>query len=87
MRLTSPVQGLARTTTRDVEVGETTIPAALAWGKAELAAAGFAPIDYLTICDALDLTPVDTLERPARVLTAAWLGKTRLIDNLALEAG
>jgi pantoate--beta-alanine ligase len=67
--------------------GETTIPAALAWGKAELAAAGFAPIDYLAICDALDLTPVDTLERPARVLTAAWLGKTRLIDNLALEAG
>ena len=67
--------------------GETTIPTALAWGKAELAAAGFAPIDYLTICDALDLTPVDTLERPARVLTAAWLGKTRLIDNLALEAG
>src|SRR5258708_33488171 len=67
--------------------GETTTPAALAWGKAELAAAGFAPIDYLAICDALDLTPVDTLERPARVLTAAWLGKTRLIDNLALEAG
>jgi pantoate--beta-alanine ligase len=67
--------------------GGTTIPAALAWGKAELAAAGFAPIDYLAICDAADLTPVDTLERPARVLTAAWLGKTRLIDNLALEAG
>jgi pantoate--beta-alanine ligase len=66
---------------------ETTIAAALAWGKGELEAAGFAPIDYLTICDALDLTPVDTLERPARVLTAAWLGKTRLIDNLALEAG
>ena len=66
---------------------QTTIPAALAWGKTELEAAGFAPIDYLAICDAVDLTPVDTLERPARVLTAAWLGKTRLIDNLALEPG
>ncbi len=27
LRLTSPVQGLARTTTRDVTIGDTTIPA------------------------------------------------------------
>jgi pantoate--beta-alanine ligase len=66
---------------------QTTIAAALAWGEAELAEAGFAPIDYLSACDAIDLAPVDTLDRPARVLTAAWLGKTRLIDNVALEPG
>ena len=64
---------------------DTTIPAALARGKAELAEAGFAPIDYLAVCDAVDLAPVDLLDRPARVLTAGWLGKTRLIDNVALE--
>jgi len=64
---------------------QTTIAAALAWGRSELAEAGFAPIDYLAVCDAVDLTPIERLERPARVLTAAWLGKTRLIDNVAVE--
>ena len=70
-----------------LRAGETTIAAAAAWGKAELTAAGFDPVDYLEICDAADLTPLAALDRPARVLTAAWLGRTRLIDNLALEPG
>jgi pantoate--beta-alanine ligase len=69
---------------QQVSAGSRTIDAALAWGRDELAAAGFAPIDYLAICDAVDLTPLTILDRPARVFTAAWLGKTRLIDNLAI---
>jgi pantoate--beta-alanine ligase len=67
-----------------VGTGSRALDAALAWGRDELAAAGFAPIDYLAICDAVDLTPLTILDRPGRVLTAAWLGKTRLIDNLAI---
>ena len=63
------------------------VAAALAWGKAELMEAGFDRVDYLEVCDAADLTPLAVLDRPARVLTAAWLGKTRLIDNLALAPG
>jgi pantoate--beta-alanine ligase len=70
-----------------LRAGESTIAAAVARGKAELAAAGFDQVDYLEICDAAELTPLAALDRPARVLTAAWLGKTRLIDNLALEPG
>jgi pantoate--beta-alanine ligase len=70
-----------------LRAGTSTIAAAAAWGKAELAAAGFDSVDYLDICDGADLTPLATLDRPARVLTAAWLGKTRLIDNLAVEPG
>jgi pantoate--beta-alanine ligase len=66
---------------------ENSIAAEVAWGKAELAAAGFDPVDYLEICDGVDLRPLAVLDRPARILTAAWLGRTRLIDNLAVEPG
>jgi pantoate--beta-alanine ligase len=52
-----------------------------------LLAAGFAKVDYVEICDAATLEPVARLRRPARVLGAAWLGATRLIDNLAVEEG
>jgi len=45
--------------------------------------AGF-HIDYLEVRGAEELRPIRTTVRgPARVLVAAWLGKTRLIDNVA----
>lgn len=55
-----------------------------AWGTAELARAGFDRVDYVAVRDALTLEPVETPDRPARVLAAAWLGRTRLIDNVAV---
>ena len=54
---------------------------------AKLAAAGFEPIDYVALRDAETLAPLDRLDRPARLLAAAWLGRTRLIDNLPVEPG
>ncbi|MFA7431491.1 MAG: pantoate--beta-alanine ligase, partial [Rhodospirillaceae bacterium] len=54
----------------------------LAAARAEIAAAGFGKIDYLDLRDADTLAPVDTFDRPARLFCAAFLGKTRLIDNL-----
>ena len=51
-------------------------------GRAELAAGGFAPIDYLELRDAEALVPLQRADRPARVFGAAWLGKVRLIDNV-----
>lgn len=60
------------------------VAAQRAWGVAELGKFGFAPIDYLDVCDADDLRPLTRIEGPARVLTAAYLGKTRLIDNVAV---
>jgi len=42
-------------------------------------------LEYLSIVDADDLAPLVRLDRPARVAVAASLGRTRLIDNLALE--
>lgn len=54
--------------------------------KARLAVAGFGPIDYVAICDAERLEPVESLARPARLFVATRLGRTRLIDNIAIEA-
>ena len=53
---------------------------------ASLFAAGFAKVDYVEICDAATLEPITRLGWPARVLGAAWLGATRLIDNIAVPA-
>ncbi len=46
--------------------------------------AGFGPVDYVAIRDAENLSLITTLERPARILAAARIGKTRLIDNMAI---
>lgn len=54
----------------------------LAGARAQLLHAGFDPIDYVTLCDAATLVPLDVLDRPARLLAAARLGRTRLIDNI-----
>lgn len=55
---------------------------ALAAAREKLAKAGFDPIDYVELRDAETLEPMTMLDRPARILAAARLGKTRLIDNL-----
>jgi pantoate--beta-alanine ligase len=48
-----------------------------------LTAAGFTVIDYVAIRHADTLAPVSDVAN-ARILAAAWLGKTRLIDNMAV---
>ena len=57
------------------------VAAALDGGLAALRIAGFVP-DYLELRDADDLEPLAALDRPARLLAAARLGRTRLLDNL-----
>jgi pantoate--beta-alanine ligase len=51
----------------------------------DLVAGGFASVDYAVLADADNLTPLNALEaRPARLLVAARIGTTRLIDNMAV---
>lgn len=47
----------------------------------KLLSAGFDKVDYCTARNGQTFLPVN----PNRVLAAAWLGKTRLIDNMAIE--
>jgi pantoate--beta-alanine ligase len=53
--------------------------------RAKLASAGFDPVDYVELRDAETLVPLAALDRPARLLAAARIGGTRLIDNLAVS--
>ncbi|CAD7338417.1 pantoate--beta-alanine ligase [Sphingomonadales bacterium 56] len=69
---------------RQMEKGAS-VEAAIAKAITMLSAHGFEPIDYVTLCDAVTLEPMHVLDRPARLLGAAKLGRTRLIDNIAVE--
>ncbi len=51
----------------------------------QLASAGFDVPDYVTLAGADDLKPMKKLDRPARLLVAARLGRARLIDNMAVN--
>ncbi len=55
--------------------------------RGRILAAGFDAVDYLEFRGEDDLLPMETLERPGRVLAAAMLGKTRLIDNVPVAFG
>ncbi|MCH1427363.1 MAG: pantoate--beta-alanine ligase [Alphaproteobacteria bacterium] len=55
--------------------------------KARLLAAGFDKIDYLDLRDAVHLATSTNASADDRLLVAAWLGETRLIDNCAIGGG
>ncbi|MBN8847760.1 MULTISPECIES: pantoate--beta-alanine ligase [unclassified Sphingomonas] len=60
--------------------------AALAEAEASLEAAGFA-VDYVALVDAETLGTEPEAGRPRRLLAAARMGATRLIDNIAVDDG
>ena len=64
-------------TGRAIDVAETE-------GAAALLDAGFARVDYVAVRDAETLQPIRSLERPARILAAAYVCRTRLLDNIAV---
>ena len=69
---------------RQMEKGGS-VEEALTRAGATLIAQGFDPVDYVMLCDAVTLEPMHVLDRPARLLGAAKLGRTRLIDNIAVD--
>ncbi|MET3597446.1 pantoate--beta-alanine ligase [Mesorhizobium shonense] len=67
-------------TARRLSSGES-VQRALSLGRDAILAVGFSKVEYLELRADSDLAPLHTLDRPARLLVAAWLGQTRLIDN------
>ena len=63
----------------------TPVPQALADAEARLKAAGFSRVDYVALVNALTLDPLDRPVGPMRLIAAAVIGKTRLIDNIAVD--
>lgn len=64
--------------------GDRDYPTLLAEGQRALQAVGLRP-DYLEIRNATDLQPATADTRELIILAAAFLGKTRLIDNLLVD--
>jgi len=69
----------------EIEAGQTP-DAALDTLKRVLIESGFDSVDYAALADASSLELLDsTPKAPARLLVAARIGKTRLIDNMAVK--
>ena len=64
--------------------GGVPIPDACAEGARQLDKLGF-KVEYIELREADSLNALEKFTPPARLLAAAWLGKTRLIDNIGLE--
>jgi len=69
---------------RRIEAGDHDFAALSQWGGAQLQAAGMAP-DYFEIRDAANLLEPQAGAGELVILTAARLGKARLIDNLRVK--
>jgi pantoate--beta-alanine ligase len=62
----------------------TPVATAIRDAKQALVDAGFLRIDYLALVDAETLEPIELPKHGMRLMAAAVIGSTRLIDNLAL---
>lgn len=64
--------------------GGADIAGVLAAARERLLSAGFGSVDYVALVDAGSIEPLETLDREARLLGAARIGMTRLIDNYSV---
>ena len=81
LALPRALQRAAEEIRRDVAVSE-----ALERATAALDDAGFSRIDYVALVDAASLEPLDAPVGRMRLIAAATIGGTRLIDNVPIEA-
>ena len=68
-----------------IEQGQA-VNGAIAEARRALDDAGFAPIDYVALVDEATLEPIQSPGGRMRLIAAAKIGKTRLIDNVPVDA-
>ncbi len=66
-------------------IGGAPVAATLAEAVQRILAGGFESVDYVELRDAATLAPLESLVAPGRLLAAARIGRTRLIDNIAVN--
>jgi len=71
-----------REAARLIDAGEARAAAAREAALAVLGREPLARVEYLDVVDPEEMQPVEQITGPVRVAGAAWLGPTRLIDNL-----
>lgn len=82
-RIAPVLFGTMKETAKRLRAGED-VGSALAQGRDRISAAGFA-LDYFEARHAKTLAPLQSIkDGPARLLVAATIGTTRLIDNVAV---
>lgn len=69
---------------REAILGGEPVAAALDDARRKLANAGFSRVDYFSLVDAATLAPLDAPAGKMRLIAAAAIGTTRLIDNIAV---
>jgi pantoate--beta-alanine ligase len=72
-------------TARAAILGGTPVETALKKARHLLRNESFSRIDYFALVNAATLEPLDKLEGDMRLIAAAVIGTTRLIDNLAVQ--
>lgn len=72
---------------REAIQGGQRVDAALGAARRQLEQAGFDPIDYVALVDAASLEPIGVPAGEMRLIAAARLGRTRLIDNMRVFLG
>jgi len=82
-RAAAPVLPRAMQRAIEAVAGGRPVTEALAALEAALLGGGFSSVDYASLCDAGSLAPLAARgTAPARLLVAARIGRTRLIDNM-----
>ena len=71
---------------RDAISSGNEVEAVLTEARTALRDAGFDPVDYVALVDALTLEPLAKASGDMRIIAAATIGSTRLIDNFAVPA-